>query len=383
MKTLIKDVEIITPYDLLKRHCISIEDGIIKDILRIEDAKLDDYDEIISGGGNYLVPGFIDIHNHGNSGYDFMDSREEAIDAIGKYHISKGVTSYLGTIITSSYEDMIKAAENINAYVNKGDKANLLGVHLEGPFFNTINKGAQPEKHIVSPNLDIIENILKISKDRLKMVTLASELEGALDIISYLKDNNVTISMAHSNATYEEAKRGIDHGISLTTHLYNGMRGFTHREPGIVGSSLTDDRVYCEIIYDRFHVHDIAVEIALKMKGYGKIVLVSDAMMAAGLDDGNYLLGGQEVLVKGGKPQLESGDLAGSTLNLQKALYNIVKYLKVPLKDAVNMASLNPARVINMDKEIGSIEIGKRADLLIIDDQIDIKRVILGGNPIF
>ena len=382
MKTLIKDVEIITPYDILSGHCVYIEDERIKDILRIEDVDLNSYDKIVSGEGNYLAPGFIDIHNHGNSGYDFMDSTEEAVDEIGKYHISKGVTSYLGTIITSNYEDMLNATKNICDYENKGDRSNLLGVHLEGPFFNIINKGAQPEEHIKKPNIDMIENILRVSKNKLKMVSLAPEIEGALDIIRYLKQNNITISMAHSNATYEEAKMGIDNGITVTTHLYNGMRGFNHREPGIIGASLMDERVYCEIIYDRFHLHDIAVEIALKTKGYEKIILVSDAMMAAGLDDGEYTLGGQKVFVKDEKPLLESGNIAGSTLNLQKSVYNIVKYLKVPLIDAVRMASLNPAKAIHMDNELGSIEIGKRADLIFIDDEIDIKKVILNGELI-
>lgn len=382
MKTLIKDVEIITPYDILSGHGVCIEDGRIKDILRTEDIDLNAYDKIILGEGNYLAPGFIDIHNHGNSGYDFMDGTEAAVDEIGKYHISKGVTSYLGTVLTSSYEDMLNGIKNICEYENKEDRSNLLGVHLEGPFFNIINKGAQPEEHITKPNMDMIENILKVSENKLKMVSLAPEVEGALDMIKHLKKNNITISMAHSNATYEEAKMGIDNGITVATHLYNGMRGFNHREPGIIGASLTDERVYCEIIYDRFHLHDIAVEIALKMKGYEKIILVSDAMMAAGLSDGEYILGGQKVFVKDGKPRLESGSIAGSILDLQRSVYNIVKFLQVPLIDAVRMASLNPAKAIKMDNELGSIEIGKRADLIFIDDEIDIKKVILNGRSV-
>src|SRR5699024_10054200 len=165
-----------------------------------------------------------------------------------------------------------------------------------------------------------------------------------------------------------EAKKGIENGITVATHLYNGMKGFSHREPGAVGAALTDDRVYCEIIYDRFHLHDIAVKIALDMKGYDKIVLISDAMMAAGLEEGEYLLGGQKVFVKDGKPRLETGGIAGSTLNLQKAVYNMVNYLQVPIHEPVKMASLNPSISINMDKDIGSIVRGKKADLILFDD---------------
>lgn len=377
MKTLIKNIKIITPYDVLNGFGVVIANQRIVDILGEEEFELHKFDNIIDGQGNYLSPGFVDIHNHGNSGFDIMDSTAEALDKIGEYHISNGVTSYLGTVITSSNEDMIKAMENI---VNYNNISNIVGIHLEGPFFNKIKKGAQPEKHIRLPNKGDIEKILEISGNKLKMVSLAPELDGAIDLIRFFKENNIPISMAHSYATYEEAKKGIENGITIATHLFNGMRDFNHREPGIIGASLTDDRVFCEIIYDRFHLHDIAVKIALGMKGYDKIILVSDAMMAAGLDDGEYILGGQKVFVQSNKPRLDDGSIAGSTLDLRKAVYNLIEYLDIPIKEAVKMASLNPAAAIYMDKEIGSIEIGKKADLIIFDDKINIKKVFLGGN---
>lgn len=380
MATLIKNARIITPREVLDEFCVIIENGIISDVIYEEDVELNEFENIIDGQGYYLSPGFIDIHNHGSSGCDIMDGTVEALDKIGKYHISNGVTSYLGTVITSSYEDMVKAMKNIVEYTNKKDKSQILGIHLEGPFFNPDKKGAQPERHIKLPNKEDISKILDIAKDKLKMVSLAPELEGALKLISYLKENNVVVSMAHSNASYNETKMGIESGISIATHLYNGMGEFNHREPGIVGASLTDDRVYCEIIYDRFHVHDAAVKIALGMKGYDKIILISDAMMAAGLGDGEYLLGGQKVLVEDRRPRLESGSIAGSTLDLQIAIYNMVEYLQVPINEAVKMASLNPAKAMNMDKEIGSIEVGKKADLILFDKDINIKEVYLGGS---
>lgn len=330
MKTLIKNIRLITPYDILEGYSLAIENGYILDIRRLSEFDLDDFNTIIDGKGNYLGPGFIDIHNHGNLGFDIMDSSEEALDKIGEYHISNGVTSYLGTVITSSCEDMIKAMENIVAYENKNIKSNIIGIHLEGPFFNVINKGAQPEKHIKAPNSKDIKEILNIAGNKLKIVSLAPELQGALDVIKLLKENNIAISMAHSNATYEETKAGIENGITIATHLYNGMRGFNHREPGIIGASLTEDRVYCEIIYDRFHLHDIAVKIALR-----------------------------------------------------KAFYNMVNFLQVPINEAVKMASLNPAKAIKVDKEIGSIEIGKKADLILLDDNINIINVYLGGNLVW
>ena len=172
----------------------------------------------------------------------------------------------------------------------------------------------------------------------------------------------------------------IENGASIASHLYNGMRGLDHREPGILGAALTDERVYCELIYDRFHLHDAAAKLAIRSKGYDKIILVSDSMMAAGLEDGEYLLGGQKVYVEDTKPRLESGNIAGSTLNLQQAVYNMVKYMQLPLPQAVKMASLNPAKALAMDKEIGSLEIGKRADLILFDEDINIKEVYLAGK---
>lgn len=382
MHMLIKNVKVITPYEILIGFGVKIKDGRIIDI-NLEHLLDEQDEEIIDGQGYYLSPGFIDIHNHGNSGYDVMDSTEEAIDRMGEFHISKGVTSYLGTIITSSYDDMIKAMENMAAYENKRDKANILGIHLEGPFFDIGKKGAQPEEFISLPNLKNIENMIAISQGKMKMVSLAPELKGALEVIQKLKKNNIAVAMAHTNSTFESAKRGIDYGITVATHMYNGMRSFSHREPGVIGVSLTDDRVYCEIIYDRIHLHDGAVEIALKMKGYDKIILVSDAMMAAGLQDGEYMLGSQKVFVKDGAARLASGSLAGSTLNLHQAVWNMVNFLDIPLHEIIKMATLNPAKAIFEDKDLGSVEIGKIADLILFDQDINIKNVIMGGNFIW
>lgn len=380
MKTLISNVKIVTPFELLYDHSLIIKEDKIEDIVADKDLNLKDFKKVIDGQGLYLAPGFVDIHNHGNSGFDVMDSSEEALDKIGAYHISNGVTSYLGTVITSSYDSISNAIKNIVTYKNKDDKARIIGIHLEGPFFNILKKGAQPEEYIASPNIEKIKKILDLSKGNLKMLSLAPELPGSMELIEFLKQEDVVVAMAHSNGEYKDIKKAIGKGVTLATHLYNGMRNFTHREPGIIGASLTDERVYCELIYDRFHLHDVAVKIALKMKGYDKIVLVSDAMRAAGLEDGEYDLGGQKVFVKDKLPRLKSGSIAGSTLDLQRAVYNMIHYLQVPIKEAVKMASLNPAKAINVDKDLGSIEIGKNADLILFDENIDIKQVFIGGK---
>lgn len=380
MSILFKNIKLVTPYRILHGYGVVIDEGKITSIDLDKNINTESINKIIDGKGQYLSPGFIDIHNHGNSGCDFMDATEESIDNISRFHMKNGVTSFLGTIITGSYENMINAAKNMTEY--KGNYSQLLGIHLEGPFFSLVKKGAQPEEYIKETDISFIKKIIDICGGKLRMISIAPEKEGALEIISYLKSNNITVSMAHSNATYDEAMRGINNGAAIATHLYNGMRSFTHREPGIIGASLTDDRVFCEIIYDRIHLHDAAVEIALKMKTKERLVLVSDAMRAAGLNDGIYELGGQRVTVSEGAARLKDGSLAGSTLNLRTAVYNMVRYLDIPICDAVRMASLTPAEAINLDSKKGSIEAGKDADLILFDGDINIKSVVIAGNII-
>ena len=382
MNILFKNIKLVTPFEILTGYCVEVRQGIISNIDKEDKIQKNSVDEIVDGKGLYLSPGFIDIHNHGNSGYDFMDATPEALDSIGKYHLNNGVTSYLGTVLTQSYENISKAIRNIANYENKNDSSEILGIHLEGPFFAQSKKGAQPEKYIRNPDMLFIKELIEISGDRLKMVSLAPEIDGAHEMIKFLRKKGIIVAMAHSNATYEDAITGINQGATVATHLYNGMRGFSHREPGIVGASLTDDRVYCEIIYDRIHLHDAAVNLALKAKGSDKIVLVSDAMRAAGLSDGEFELGGQKVMVEDGEVSLKDGSLAGSTLNLHKSVQNMVNYLNVPLYEAVKMASLSPAKALGIEERKGSIEVGKDADMILFDHNLKLTHIIKGGNII-
>ncbi|MBS5825374.1 MAG: amidohydrolase family protein, partial [Clostridium argentinense] len=214
MNTLIKNIRLIMPDAVLKGYGVVFSEGKITDIDLEENINLQLIDKIIDGEGQFLSPGFIDIHNHGNTGNDIMDSREETIDNIGQFHVKNGVTSYLGTIITSSYDNIIAAIKNIVNYKNKKSLSQLLGIHLEGPFFSVLKKGAQPEKYIKEPDIDIIKEFVELAKDKLKMVYIAPESYGAIEVISYLKEKDITVAMAHSNATFDEAKRGINHGVT-------------------------------------------------------------------------------------------------------------------------------------------------------------------------
>ena len=385
MKTLIKNANIITPYEIKKGSSLVIENGKISNIFNGEIYNEESYDKIIDGEGKYLSPGFIDLHNHGNFGHDAMEGTYEALDIIADFHIKKGVTSFLATTMTEEADKIKKAVKNIGEYVNDGEnnrdvKAQVLGVYLEGPYFSMEKKGAQPPQYIKNPDLEEIKNLIELSKNTIKIVALAPEIEGAKEAIKYLKEKGITISAGHTNGTFDEAKSGIDLGITQATHLYNGMRAYSHREPGVIGAVLTDERVACEMICDGIHLHVGAMDLAVKIKGKDGIILISDAMMATGLEDGKYELGGQDVYVKEGAARLEDGTLAGSTLTLNKAVYNMVHMVNIPLEDAVRMASLNPARAIGVDNKKGSIEIGKDADLIIFDDDLNILKAMVKGK---
>lgn len=379
MKLVIKNARILTPHEILKDYGVVVENGKIKDIAKSSELEKD-FDKIIDAQGNYLAPGFIDIHNHGNFGHDVMEATPEALDSIASFHIKNGVTSFLATTMTASKEEIERALQNIRDHKNSDDKAKVLGVYLEGPFFSSEKKGAQAAKHLRNPDIKLIDAFIKASGNTIKIVALAPELPGARELIAYLKKQDITTTLAHTNADYVIAKDAINAGAILATHVFNAMKSFSHREPGVVGAVLADDRVFCEMICDAIHLHPATMKLVEKAKGPERLILVSDAMMAAGLSDGDYSLGGQRVIVKNGEARLQDGTLAGSILTLNRAVYNMINLLGVSLKDAVKMATLNPAKAIGIDDKKGSIEIGKDADIIIFDENINILKVILGGK---
>ncbi len=380
MKTLIKNVRILMEDTVITDHQVLIVDHKIQKIVPEKDS-IDDYDTLIDGNNLYLSPGFIDIHNHGNTGYDTMDATPEALEHMADYHLHHGVTSFLAATMTNPNDKIVKAVHNVSTYMagQKQDTSTLLGVYLEGPYFNFKKKGAQPGEDIRNPDIHELKQFISASNDTIRVVALAPELEGATDMIAFLKDNQIRIAIGHSDSDAETVRQAIESGVTIATHLYNGMRTFTHREPGIVGACLTNDALRAELIADGIHLQQIAIEIAIRCKSSDNIILISDAMRAAGLADGTYELGGQTVISENGYARLVDGTLAGSTLNLNKAVKNMVDLFGVGMVDAVKMASLNPAKAIGFDHLIGSISLGKTADLLLFDDHVNIMHIIKNG----
>ena len=363
------------------------KDGILANKILVFDSKVKDICdsvpencEIIDAKGMYISPGLIDIHIHGSKGADVMDNTVEAINTISTSIASNGVTGYLPTTMSMKKEKIQKAFNVIKEAINnENNGAKILGIHVEGPFININYKGAQNANFIVQPDFDLIRDYT----DLIKIISYAPEVDENLEFTKKIKEEtDIVLSICHSNATYKQAMKSIECGVSNITHLFNGMSPLTHREPGVVGAALSGN-VYCELIADKIHVSEDVFQIVLNNKGKEKVVLITDSMRAASMEDGEYELGGQTVFVKDNSARLESGTLAGSVLTLNKAVYNFFENTDLNLHEAINLATINPAKSINIDNEKGSLDIGKDADITIFDESMNCYLTIVEGNIIY
>ncbi|EKD54704.1 MAG: hypothetical protein ACD_60C00057G0029 [uncultured bacterium] len=331
----------------------------------------------------HLVPGFIDVHIHGANGSDVMDGDFHALETISHALAEEGTTSFLATTMTAAPDAIEKALMNIHAFMQKQEKmdgARILGAHLEGPFLSAKKIGAQPAAYILPPNSDDIKQWQKISGHCIKLITLAPELKDALKLIHFLKEEGIVASVGHTDATYAESIAAIDAGCSHVTHLFNAMRGIHQREPGTVTAALLRDKVSTELIVDGVHLHPAIVELIFKIKNKEKIILVTDAMRAKCLADDTYELGGQTIHVKNQIAKLPDGTLAGSTLKMFTALKNMIQFTQCSFFDAIKCASENPAKMLNIFDKKGSIAAGKDADLVVLDDQLNVVLTMCMGK---
>lgn len=336
--------------------------------------------EVIDARGHYVSPGLIDVHVHGSCGADTMDQTVDAIQRISEGIVQNGVTSFLPTTMTMSSEDIYGALDVIRECMDKElNGAKVMGAHMEGPFINVIYKGAQPEQYIIKPSFKFIEDYT----DVIKLVSYAPEMDEGYTFTKEVKEKtDITLSIGHTNATYNQAMEAINHGVTHVTHLFNAMTPLNHREPGVVGAALTSD-CYCEMIADKIHINKSLFQFVLDNKGKNKVVLITDSMRAGCMKDGKYDLGGQDVYVKDGAARLESGNLAGSVLTLNKAVYNFLQHTNVTINEAIHMATSNPAKSIGIDAHKGSLEIGKDADIAIFDEEMNCHLAISEGRIIF
>ncbi len=330
-----------------------------------------------------VMPGLVDTHVHGGNGFDTMDGKYESINGMSAFKLKEGVTSFMPSTVTASEAMTDTAIVCVREAYEKGvDGAKVLGIFLEGPYINPKNKGAHPEGFILPPDKEQILALTKKAKlpgDGIVSIAIAPELPGAVECIKALKENGIHVRIGHSSAKLAEAGAGADAGANMLIHTYNAMSPLNHREPGMVGAALTNEKLFTEIICDLIHVHPMAVKILATAKGE-KVVMMTDCMMAGGLPDGNYNLGELPVIVKNGEARLADGTLAGSTAAMNRCLKNMHRSVGVPLPLAVIMATEAPARAVGAFERIGSLEEGKQADIIALDENFDVKFVMVDGE---
>jgi N-acetylglucosamine-6-phosphate deacetylase len=326
-------------------------------------------------GGRYVTPGYIDIHTHGGGGASFTTGDQEEARTAAAFHLAHGTTTCVASLVTAPVADLARMTDALGELVGDGL---LAGVHLEGPFLSAKRCGAQDPEYLRPPDPAALAVMLR--SPHVLMVTLAPELDGALDAVKRVVGAGVVAAVGHTDASYAETTAAIDAGATVATHLFNGMRGLHHRDPGPVGAALNDERVTVELINDGIHLHPAIVAMAVRA-ARGGFTLVTDAMAAAGMGDGDYRLGSMEVRVSGGVARLAAGDsIAGSTLTMENAVRNAVHASGLSVPDAVAAATVTPARVLGLDDR-GALRPGLRADLLVLDDDLAVAEVVRGGRP--
>ncbi len=337
--------------------------------------------EIIDATGLYVIPGLTDIHFHGCVGYDFCDGTKESLENMAEYELSNGVTTICPASMTFSEEQLAEIFQNAADYDNRTG-ATLVGINMEGPFISMEKKGAQNPKYIHKPDAEMFERLQEKAGGLVKLVDIAPETEGAMEFIEK-EAGNVCVSLAHTAADFDTAQKAFEKGACHVTHLYNAMPPYSHRAPGVVGAACDNEKVMVELICDGVHIHPAAVRTTFKMFGDDRIILISDSMRACGLDDGQYTLGGQDVTVRGNVATLtKEGNIAGSVTNLMNCVRTAVKKMQIPLESAVKCATANPAKSIGIYEQYGSLTPGKVADVVLLDENLEIKYIVKDGKVI-
>jgi N-acetylglucosamine-6-phosphate deacetylase len=333
--------------------------------------------EIIDVRGHWLVPGFVDIHNHGGGGASFSGTADDALTAV-RAHRLHGATTVVASTVTDDMDVLVRQAGTLSELAEQGD---IAGIHFEGPFISPCRKGAHSEELLRDPDPAEVRKLLDAARGRAKMVTLATELPGGIDSVRLLVEHGVIAAIGHTDATYEQTLEAIDAGATVATHLFNAMPQLGHRAPGPIAALLEDERVTVELIDDGIHLHPAALRLAFRHAGAARVAFITDAMDAAGIGDGRYLLGPLEVEVREGVARLvEGGSIAGSTLTLDRAFRRAVTVDRLPVEDVVAAISANPAKLLGLYDRVGSLEPGKDADLVLLDDDFRLKGVMRRGE---
>jgi N-acetylglucosamine-6-phosphate deacetylase len=385
MHLVIQAGELFTPLERVERPLLFVEDGVVASVSSSESREIPRGARHIDLGNAVLVPGFIDMHIHGGAGHDVMDPADNALSAIEHLLCKHGVTTYFPTTVTAPVNQTLAALGRLADAIEHAPgsandlRAKPVGIHLEGPFISHVRPGVHPPANLLPPTLEMFERFWEAARGHIKVMTIAPELEGARSVIAEATRRGVCVSMGHSDADVAAAQAGVAAGVRHATHMFNAMRPLGHRDPGIVGEALMDERLSAEIIADGIHVDPLVVRLFLRVKGAEAAVLVTDATAATGMPDGRYRLGSLEVEVKGGKC-LVGDKLAGSVLTMDKAVQNIVKFANWDLQQAVRLATVNPARTTGLSANSGMLVPGAVADIVALSPGGDVLKTIVGGR---
>lgn len=382
MRTIIYGGTILTPDETLPDYALVIEAG---QIVALEPGlhpiSAGAHERILHAAGLWVAPGLIDLHVHGSAGSDTMDATPAALAAMSTFFIKHGVTAYLPTTITGPGAAIQAAITNVERTPQPEDGGQHLGVHLEGPYLSPAQRGAQPEEFLRQPDPGEYDSWL--NSGIVRLIAVAPEIPGVLALIERGVDKRIRFSAGHCQANYEQMMQAVDRGLNQATHTFNAMLGLHHREPGTAGAVLADERIYAEVIVDGVHVHPAVVRVLVRAKGINRTILITDAIRAAGLADGDYDLGGHIVHVADGIARTSSGSLAGSTLTLDKAVRNVIQFAGVSLNQALAMASRVPAEAMGWSGRKGVLVPGADADVILFDSSLNIRGSIIAGNLVY
>jgi N-acetylglucosamine-6-phosphate deacetylase len=378
--------QLLTPLDRIDNAALVMEDGIISALGPRDTVSVPANAQTTDLGDSILTPGMIDLHIHGGAGHDVMEGSGESLAAIERLMVRHGVTSYCPTTVTAPMDETLKAIAELAKAMDdleqpgtaNPDRARPLGIHLEGPFLSHARRGVHPSMYLQPASAETFNRMWDAADGRVRILTIAPELEGALDLIRDVSRRGVCVSIGHSNANLAQANAGIQAGIRHATHTFNAMRRIDHRDPGLLGAILTDRAITADVVADGVHVEPVVVDLFLRAKGIDGAVLITDGISATGMPDGTYRLGSFEVEVRDGRCE-SHGKLAGSVLTMDRAMRNVMAYANLSFQDSIRMATLNPARVLGMEQRKGVLRVGADADIAVFSPAGEVLRTIVGG----
>src|SRR5712671_6494735 len=388
MRTLFTARCLYTPLEEIQHAILFVEDGMITEISSRSAKEIPNNIARVDFDEAAIAPGYVDIHMHGGTGLDVMSASQAELPRLGKFLATHGVTGYFPTTVAAPLDQTCAALERLAAAIEAGTadsngdsvQARPLGIHLEGPFLSHKRRGVHPPENLVEPTIAVFDRLWQAARGHVRMLTIAPELPGALEVIAEAARRNVCVSIGHSDAEMPIAQAAVSAGARHATHTFNAMRPLDHRDPGILGEVLTDSRLSADIIADGIHIDPVIVELFLRAKGPDAAVLITDATAATGMPDGRYRLGSFEVEVKDGRC-MAGGKLAGSVLTMDRAVRNVVQFARWDLQQAVRLATLNPARVTGMKKR-GVLEAGAPADLVVLSPSGEVRNTVVRGAGI-